>query len=91
MESLGDAAQRLLANLEARIARKKASERLQGSDKFSDRQPQARPGGNEDGPSCLSVSRPSGAHVAACNDNRRHTDTRACSAISATSIAFWQV
>lgn len=36
------------------------------------------------------ASRPSGAQVAA-NDNRRHTDTRACSAISATSIAFWQV
>lgn len=129
MESLGQAARRLLGRLErAAKAKNEIAGRVEQSNVFPDateRRPApdadsigddfttpggvcGQPGNARQGlvirysakPLALGreadrfprpfASRPSGAQVAA-NDNRRHTDTRACSAISATSIAFWQV
>ncbi len=139
MESIGDAAQRLLAKLEARIAEKKASRTPQGpgeiqADGFSIMVLKAKAG-----VSCHDIERPDRPHhreddmgeeraealpvrmrcrsrggvpgasarlgevrlyprlasplrLAAANDDRRvHTEARACSAISATSIDLWQM
>ncbi len=76
MESIGKAAARLLAGLEARVAEKKAAGCLEGRHEFSDRQPQAMPGGSsypakrEDGTSPQPSSRLC-AQVSAANQNER--------------------
>lgn len=45
---------------------------------FGMRSRSAWPGGNEDGPSCLNVSRPSGAQVAANQNDPVHAGTLSC-------------
>lgn len=74
MESLADAAQRLLDTLEARIAGK-ATERPIGSDEFDKRQPQARSWEADRFPR-PSASRP--FRPASANDNRAHAGTSSC-------------
>lgn len=123
METVGRAAQRLLAKLEARAAKEKIAggfsvmveDSAHGVNRHGgrpDRPPHRDDLSSEDRAEALpvrngiadSASRSAGGGEAgsssrfavplrpACNDNRRgHTETRACSAISARSIDFWQV